>query len=112
MHGTTSVIQEGVGNFVAGGTDSSVSETFVISEFLRLSQEAGVSVCLRGKGYERLPRTLRENNKRNSPPVSALKGAERLLEVTTESDDVLIRLNDYKIYKEILRRNYSNKIIF
>lgn len=80
---------------MTGGIESSVSDPFVQTGVLQLLMEAPVSLQMRSKDSERLSRKSAHNKQRDSLPVSAEEGGDRILKVTAAIDDLLLWLNDY-----------------
>lgn len=58
---------------------------------------------------EALSRKLVNNNKSNSLSVSAEEDTERVVQVTNENEDPLLRLNGYKVPEESLGRKLSKQ---
>lgn len=46
----------------------------------------------------------------NSLLVSAKKGADRVMEAVAEKDDLLLPLNDFKMFKENLKPKFWEKM--
>lgn len=77
-----------------------------------LSQEAVISVRMRSKESEKLSRRLQDKVKRNSFSLSSKIDMEKVMQLTAETDDLLIRLNNYDMSKKHLEQKvFEQKLI-
>lgn len=74
-------------------------------------QEAAAPVRMCSTYSERLSRKLENNEERNFVSIIVMDGVERVLEVTAEKDDFLLRLKDYKVFKNNVGRDLSEQDI-
>lgn len=79
---------------------------------MQLSQKGAVPVLVRSTDSEKLTRRPGRNYERNSLLFSVEGSVERVSEVDTVRDDLLLRLKDNKVCKEDLKHNLSEKTLF
>lgn len=84
--------------------ESSGCNQYAQGGFVQCSQVSVVAVRTRRKDSEDMSRCLGHNQERKSIFVSVRDGAERVLKITAESDDLLLQSNDYKVSTENLER--------
>lgn len=102
----TSVVQGDVGQFLAGRMQSSSFNLSAQARFVQLLQRATVSVRMRRLDSDNLCITLEHIDKRNLILVSEEHCAERFLEITAESVDLLLRL----IYCKVCKKHSNCKV--
>lgn len=107
MRGATSILREDVGWPVTGRMELSGSTPYIQAEFVRHLQSGAVSVQRRSTDTERLSKAVKQNGKKLAL-VSVQRGAERFLEITADRDELLLRLNEYKVFKESWERKLWN----
>lgn len=61
---------------------------------------------------EQISKVPEEKNERNLLSLRAEVAAERFLNLIAERDDLLLRLNDYKVSKEDIERKVTKKSLF
>lgn len=66
---------------------------------------------MRSTDFEGMSTRLGSNNERSSISVIMKEVVERVMEVTVERDDLLLRLNQYKESKDYLERILSEQSI-
>lgn len=54
---------------------------------------------------------LEEWNKRNRVPFFVEGTADRFIELSTQTKELLLRLNDYNVSKESFTTNYQNETL-
>lgn len=69
----------------------------------------GCFLLMRSKESARLSATRKDENGRNCVSLSVEISADRVTELTAEEDDLLIRLNEYKVLSENIERNLLKK---
>lgn len=100
LHGAISVLRVDDLQSVTGRTELSGSNPFVQAEVLQLSHEAAISVPNQSTESERLSRSIGHDIERTLLSVRVEQGAGRVLMVTAEGNNLLLRLNDYKVPKK------------
>lgn len=66
---------------------------------------------IRSTVFEGLFGSPEHNNKKSLPSVVSKKGANRVLEITAELVDLLVRVNDYMLSKENTERKQTEQNI-
>lgn len=111
VQGASSFLEKDVGQPGTGSMKSSGSCVFVQGGVLQLLLESAVCVRMCSTDSQRLSKRLGHYNERSSLSVSEEESEERISEVTVERDHVLLRLNDLKVPKELLKREQSKNVI-
>lgn len=100
MHDVAHVVRKDVEQPLTICTDASGSNPFLYSRFVQLSQAVVVSVRMGSTDSRPLSGRLGDETNRISLSLSVEVVSKRVLEITAEREDLVLPLNDYKVWKE------------
>lgn len=101
------ILQEEVQEPTMGSTRSSRSDPFFQPGFVQIAREPTVIVRMCSTDSEQLSGRLEGETKKNSLYASAEVAPERVMGLTAERDDLLLRFNYYNVSKDSLKRKVS-----
>lgn len=104
MRGGGRFVEEELVRSATRRTESSGSD-----RVLQCSEEATVTMRMRSTDSERLSRRLEDEFGNNAPSLSTEEAADRVVELTAEKDELVVRVNDYKVARENLERKLSEQ---